>query len=198
MDAGGTGAPIKGHVADPLGLGGGKQIEMVAPIGEVFRARDPLLDREVALKLRKPRSEGTGAGDRRAIEEGRRLARVRHPNVLTVHGADSDGGRVGLWTELIEGPNLYETVREHGQALLGWRDLEIDNAPIGETARAVEPVVRQIFIGRGKGIRDAATFERKLYIIRKVVQHRVRASDLPQRTYFHPASLSCPLTPWPG
>ncbi|MBN1488931.1 MAG: glutamate synthase large subunit [Phycisphaerae bacterium] len=90
------------------------------------------------------------------------------------------------------------TIREHGQVLLGWRDLITNNAPIGETARAVEPVVRQIFIGRGKGVRDAAMFERKLFIIRKVVQHRVRSSDLPQRAYFHPASLSCNTVVYKG
>jgi hypothetical protein len=82
--------------------------------GEVYRARDPLLDREVALKLRKQtESEGDG-GARRSLEEGKRLARVRHPNVLTVHGADIDHGRVGLWTELIEGPDLRAVIGEDG------------------------------------------------------------------------------------
>jgi len=82
--------------------------------GEVYRARDPLLDREVALKLRKPSSDDEEASIRRTLEEGRRLARVRHPNVLTVHGADVDRGRVGLWTELIDGPNLRDIISEHG------------------------------------------------------------------------------------
>jgi eukaryotic-like serine/threonine-protein kinase len=82
--------------------------------GEVYRARDPLLDREVALKLRKPAPDDEESGNRRALEEGRRLARVRHPNVLTVHGADVDRGRVGLWTELIDGPNLRDIVGAHG------------------------------------------------------------------------------------
>jgi len=82
--------------------------------GEVYRARDPLLDREVALKLRKESSGDEAAGDRRAIEEGRRLARVRHPNVLTVHGADVDQGRVGIWTELVDGPDIRNIIGEHG------------------------------------------------------------------------------------
>ncbi len=82
--------------------------------GEVYRARDPLLDREVALKLRKPASGDEESGNRRALEEGRRLARVRHPNVLAVHGADLDRGRVGLWTELINGPTLRDIIGEHG------------------------------------------------------------------------------------
>ncbi len=82
--------------------------------GEVYRARDPFLDREVALKLRKPSPEDDGLSDRHALDEGRRLARVRHPNVLTVHGADSDRGRVGIWTELIDGPNMHDIVAENG------------------------------------------------------------------------------------
>lgn len=82
--------------------------------GDVYRARDPLLGREVALKLRRPVADRGETSARRALDEGRRLARVRHPNVLTVHGADIDDGRVGLWTELIDGPNLRDIVGEHG------------------------------------------------------------------------------------
>ncbi|MEN8163159.1 MAG: protein kinase [Acidobacteriota bacterium] len=82
--------------------------------GEVYRARDPLLDREVALKLRVPTFDDDEASNRRALDEGRRLARVRHPNVLIVHGADIDRGRVGIWTELVDGPNMREIVAERG------------------------------------------------------------------------------------
>ncbi|MDX2436153.1 MAG: serine/threonine-protein kinase [Acidobacteriota bacterium] len=82
--------------------------------GEVYRAHDPLLDREVALKLRKPSVGDEDSSNRRALDEGRRLARVRHPNVLAVHGADVDRGRFGLWTELIDGPNLRDSISEHG------------------------------------------------------------------------------------
>ena len=83
--------------------------------GEVYRARDRLLDREVALKLRRqPVSADNENSSRRALDEGRRLARVRHPNVLTVHGADVDQGRVGLWTELIDGANLRDIIGTNG------------------------------------------------------------------------------------
>jgi hypothetical protein len=82
--------------------------------GEVFRASDPLLQRDVALKLRyhgPSRDEGSG---RRFIAEARRLARIRHDNVVAVHGADLCDGRVGLWTELIDGSSLEERLREDG------------------------------------------------------------------------------------
>ncbi len=91
---------------------------------------------------------------------------------------------------------LFERiVREEGQAFLGWRTVPTDNSSIGPTARASEPVMRQIFIGRpasclrGLGEDDLA-FERKLYVVRRRVTHAVRASGLPQRGMFYVPSLS--------
>lgn len=81
--------------------------------GEVFRARDPVLDREVALKLRRD-AGGAESSGRRFLEEARRLARVKHPNVLPVHGADVHEGRVGIWTDLVEGVTLADWVARHG------------------------------------------------------------------------------------
>jgi len=59
--------------------------------------------------------------------------------------------------------------------LLGWRDVPVDNSSLGESVKAVEPVVRQVFIGRGKNCKDADSFERKLFVIRKTAEHAVRA-----------------------
>ena len=64
--------------------------------GDVYRALGSRLDREVALKLI---PEGASETASPVVEEGRLLARVRHPNVLTVHGAERIDGRVGIWTE---------------------------------------------------------------------------------------------------
>jgi len=77
--------------------------------GEVYRAVDPRLRREVALKLR-PLDRGSGLDARRFLDEARRLARVSHPNVIAVHGADIDEGRAGLWTELVRGKTLEHAV----------------------------------------------------------------------------------------
>lgn len=82
--------------------------------GEVFRARDPLLDRDVALKLR--RHAADSPHNRAYIEEARRLARVRHPNVVVVHGIDVHDHRIGLWTELIEGETLEDEIERTGPA----------------------------------------------------------------------------------
>ena len=81
---------------------------------EVYRAWEPRLQREVALKLLDAPSPETASLPTRAIEEARLLARVRHPNVLTVYGAESIEGRVGIWTEFIDGRTLDALVRERG------------------------------------------------------------------------------------
>ncbi len=79
---------------------------------EVFRAYDPLLDIEVALKLSRP-----GLGRRATAEwiaEARRLARLRHPNVVAVHGVDVHAGRAGLWLDLVEGETLLAYGERNG------------------------------------------------------------------------------------
>jgi serine/threonine-protein kinase len=82
--------------------------------GTVYQAIDPRLDREVALKLL--RSDGSLPSDRSStvIDEGRLLARIRHPNVVTVFGADAFNGRVGIWMELVKGRTLGDIVRDQG------------------------------------------------------------------------------------
>jgi serine/threonine protein kinase len=82
--------------------------------GDVYRAHDRRLDRIVALKLLRRRESGGEERESAVIEEGRLLARVRHPNVVTVHGAERIDGRVGLWMEFIEGQTLAEEVRMGG------------------------------------------------------------------------------------
>jgi len=77
--------------------------------GEVYQAWDPALQRDVALKLR---SSETGA--LRWLDEARNLARVRHPHVLTVHGADVLDGRAGIWTERVIGRTLEEELDASG------------------------------------------------------------------------------------
>ncbi len=75
----------------------------------VYRAYDPDLDQDVALKLLNPEIY-EGNDDARAVflSEARRLARVRHANVITVHGVEEHDGRIGLWMDLLEGMTLEE------------------------------------------------------------------------------------------
>ena len=73
--------------------------------GTVYQAHDPRLDRAVAVKLVRSQSEDEHLGSI-LLHEGRTLARVRHPNVVTVYGAGEHDGQVGLWMELIRGVTL--------------------------------------------------------------------------------------------
>jgi serine/threonine-protein kinase len=81
--------------------------------GVVYRAWDSRLDRDVALKLLRP-GRTPGDGDSVTIKEGRLLARVHHPNVVIVHGADCVDGRIGIWMEFVSGRTLEEIVRTSG------------------------------------------------------------------------------------
>jgi Tol biopolymer transport system component len=81
--------------------------------GYVFRAWDPQLDREVALKLTVDRGDERAAKD--VIGEARLLARVRHPHVATIYGAERRDGLVGLWMELIEGETLEAMLSRVGR-----------------------------------------------------------------------------------
>jgi serine/threonine-protein kinase len=80
--------------------------------GEVYRAWDTRLDREVALKLLPPDSDRGHSAGSSIVEEGRLLARVRHANVVTIHGAERLEGRTGLWMEFINGRTLEEQLRD--------------------------------------------------------------------------------------
>jgi serine/threonine-protein kinase len=82
----------------------------VGSFGEVYRAWDTKLDREVALKLL--RTDGAAPQGAAVLEEARLLARVRHPNVATVFDADEIDGRVGLWMEFIHGRTLEQILTE--------------------------------------------------------------------------------------
>jgi hypothetical protein len=91
--------------------------------GDVYRAWDPQLDREVALKLLR-RGPDTNAHDDEVVDEGRLLARVRHPHVVSVYGAARFDGQVGLWMEYLRGRTLAQTVEQDG-ALAPQRAVDI-------------------------------------------------------------------------
>jgi glutamate synthase (ferredoxin) len=86
---------------------------------------------------------------------------------------------------------LVKIVQEEGQTLLGWRVTPTDNTEIGLTARASEPIMKHVFIGKSKNIKDQDAFERKLFLIRKRIENQVAASPLSEKSLFYIASLSC-------
>ena len=93
------------HLRELVGSGG---------YGTVYRAWDPQLAREVALKLLNADRAADPSFEQSVIAEGRRLARLRHPNVIDVYGADTHEGRVGFWMEFLEGQTLKQWVDVHG------------------------------------------------------------------------------------
>jgi serine/threonine-protein kinase len=82
--------------------------------GDVYRAWDPNLEREVALKLLRHRDDDPNGSAQEVVEEGRLMARVRHPNVVTIFGAQRLEGRTGLWMEYIPGRTLEAELKERG------------------------------------------------------------------------------------
>lgn len=74
----------------------------------VHRAWDSVLQREVALKL--DPAAAPGGSDEVLLREGRAAARIKHPNVVTVHGIDRHDGVVGMWMELVRGDSLERIV----------------------------------------------------------------------------------------
>ncbi len=83
-----------------------------------------------------------------------------------------------------------EVAREEGLEILGWRDVPTDDATLGPTARASQPVIRQLFVARGEGTPAGNAFERKLYVVRRLVEKSISRSAIPGRGHFYVASLS--------
>ena len=85
---------------------------------------------------------------------------------------------------------IERAIKDEGQALLGWRDVPVDNSDLAEPAKRIEPVIRQVFIGRGKGVTVTDALERKLYIIRKSSGHAIQALKLAHGKEFYVPSMS--------
>ena len=96
-----------------------KHLELKEEIGRgsfgvVYRAWDTHLERDVALKLVGRSSISQTFDWTRMLGEARRLAKVSHERVVTVHGADVHGDEVGIWMELVEGRTLQEQLAIQG------------------------------------------------------------------------------------
>lgn len=83
---------------------------------------------------------------------------------------------------------IAQIVEEEKQTLLGWRNVPVDNSNIADAARDVEPTMRQVFIA--SNVSDQVVFERKCFVIRKRVEHAVRALNLNDAAAFYVPSLS--------
>ena len=87
---------------------------------------------------------------------------------------------------------LERAIRAEGQVLLGWRDVPVDREmPMSPAVRAKEPVLRQVFIGRGPDVIVPDALERKLYVIRKTASSAIQALKLTHSREYYVPSMSC-------
>jgi len=117
--------------------GGFDLLELVGrgSFGEVYRAWDPRLQREIALKLLLPRSVGDEAQFDVLLREARALASVRHPNIVPIYGVDRHDGQVGFWTDFVHGKTLALLVREQGP--FGYREAALIGLDVAKALSAV-------------------------------------------------------------
>ncbi|MDD2845037.1 MAG: glutamate synthase-related protein [Rhodoferax sp.] len=86
---------------------------------------------------------------------------------------------------------LERAVQAEGQVLLGWRDVPVDrDMPMSPNVRKKEPVLRQIFIGRGNDVIVQDALERKLYVIRKTASAHIQALKLKHSKEYYVPSMS--------
>src|SRR5262245_60354255 len=99
-----SGTRVGPYVVDaPLGAGG---------MGEVYRARDTQLNRDVALKVLPDAFALDHDRLARVKREAHVLASINHPNIATIYGIEESTGRPALVLELVEGPTLADRVAQ--------------------------------------------------------------------------------------
>jgi len=124
-------------VAKGRSWGGFELMELVGrgSFGEVFRAWDPHLQREIGLKILLPRSVGDEKQFEELLREARALASVRHPNIVPIYGVDRHDGLVGFWTDFVHGKTLSQLVREQGP--FGYREAALIGLDVAKALSAV-------------------------------------------------------------
>ena len=104
---------------------------------------------------------------------------------------DDDGRR--------QAEGLIETaIEEEGLTFLGWREVPVDNSDLGDLVKAVEPVQRQLLIGRPASVQGEDSFERRLLVLRKVISNAVYTLRDPRMAGFYIVSLSCRTVVYKG
>ena len=84
-------------------------------------------------------------------------------------------------------------IADEGLEALAWRDVPLDYDKLGRDSRRRCPLICQVFVGPGNSGLDPAQLERKLYVVRKVIEHSMKDSRLTEEEldYFYVCSLSC-------
>jgi len=103
--------------------------------GEVYRAWDPNLEREVALKLLLPGAVGGDEEYKAMLREARAMASVQHENIVHVYGIDRHDGRVGFWTDFVKGKTLSALLGQQGP--FGYREAALIGIDLSRALSAV-------------------------------------------------------------
>ncbi|MGC4394769.1 glutamate synthase-related protein [Hydrogenophaga sp. T2] len=86
---------------------------------------------------------------------------------------------------------MERAIAAEGQVLLGWRDVPVNlDMPMSPTVRAKEPIIRQVFIGRGNDVIVQDALERKLYVIRKTASAAIQRLKLTHSKEYYVVSMS--------
>ncbi|MDP2929006.1 MAG: glutamate synthase large subunit, partial [Candidatus Omnitrophota bacterium] len=85
---------------------------------------------------------------------------------------------------------LSGIINKEGQEILGWRTVPVNDSDIGVSAKLTQPVIEQIFIRKNARINDGLPFERKLYVIRKKAENKIRLLRLKQGSLFYIINIS--------
>ncbi|MEC9368619.1 MAG: glutamate synthase central domain-containing protein, partial [Pseudomonadota bacterium] len=93
---------------------------------------------------------------------------------------------------------VEQTIADEGLAFLGWRDVPVDNSCLSQITIDAEPVHRQLFVGRGSSITDDTVFERRLYVLRKVISNIIFRETDGVDNGFYIVSLSCRTVVYKG
>ena len=96
------------EILAPLGSGG---------MGEVYRARDPKLNRAIAIKILPETTAADPERRARFEREAQTIAALNHPNIVTIHSVEADNGVLFLTMELVEGKPLSDLIVKGGMPL---------------------------------------------------------------------------------
>ncbi|MGL4289354.1 MAG: glutamate synthase subunit alpha, partial [Phreatobacter sp.] len=86
---------------------------------------------------------------------------------------------------------IEKVIADEGQVLLGWREVPTDNASLGFSVTPTEPKHMQLFVGRAADVPSEEEFERRLFVLRKVISNLVYDRNDPKTLGYYPVSLSC-------
>ena len=89
-------------------------------------------------------------------------------------------------------------ILEEGQVVLGWREVPVNNTNLGKSVLPTEPTIWQVFVGAGPDMQDQDRFERKLFVIRKQIEKRIRESDIAGKDDFYISTLSSRVVNYKG